>query len=158
MKKTIGIAALLSLGVAAGVVAWNTATFEPAGLAVADDIKLADAIEPDVAAAANRLGAAIRFQTVSNQDPAQNRIEQWTAFQAWLQTSYPATHRAMQREIVGQATLLYTWPGSDPSLQPIILMAHQDVVPVTPGTEKEWEASALWRRDCRRCGLGPRCG
>ena len=139
MRKKIGIAALLGLGVAAGVVAWNTATFKPAGLATAEDVKLADAIEPDLAAAANRLGAAIRFKTVSNQDPAQNQLDQWTGFQAWLQTSYPAAHKAMTREIVGKATLVYTWQGSDPSLQPIILMAHQDVVPVTPGTEKDWK-------------------
>lgn len=139
MRKKIGLAVLLGLGVAVGVVAWNTATFRPAGLATAEDIKLADAIEPDVNAAAKRLGAAIQFQTVSNQDPAQNRMDQWTGFQSWLQTSYPAAHKAMQREIVGKATLLYTWPGSDPSLQPIILMAHQDVVPVTAGTEQDWK-------------------
>src|SRR6202012_5372513 len=30
------------------------------------------------------------------------------------------------------------WRGSDPTLAPVILMAHQDVVPVTPGTEKDW--------------------
>lgn len=139
MRKKIGWAILLGLGVAAGVVAWNTATFRPAGLATAEDVKLAGAIEPDVNAAAGRLGAAIRFQTVSNQDPAQNRMDQWSAFQAWLQTAYPAAHKAMQRELVGKATLLYTWPGSDKSLQPIILMAHQDVVPVTPGTEQDWK-------------------
>ncbi|MFN5778102.1 MAG: hypothetical protein ACK44O_01315, partial [Novosphingobium sp.] len=75
MRKKIGLGILLGLGVAAGVVAWNTATFKPAGLATAEDIKLADAIEPDLDAAANRLGAAIRFQTVSNQDPAQNRMD-----------------------------------------------------------------------------------
>lgn len=139
MRKKIGLGVLLGLGIAAGVVAWNTATFKPAGLASADDIKLADAIDPDLNAAANRLGEAIRFQTVSNQDPAQNRMDQWSGFQSWLQTTYPAAHKAMQREIVGKATLLYTWPGGDSALPPIILMAHQDVVPVTPGTEKDWK-------------------
>lgn len=139
MRKKIGIAVLLGLGAAAGVVAWNTATFKPAGLATAEDVTLADAIDPDLTAAANRLGAAIRFKTVSNQDPAQNQLDQWNGFQAWLQTTYPAAHQAMQRETVGKATLLYTWPGSDPALAPIILMAHQDVVPVTPGTEKDWK-------------------
>ena len=29
--------------------------------------------------------------------------------------------------------------GSDPSLEPVVLMGHQDVVPVVPGTEKQWE-------------------
>jgi carboxypeptidase PM20D1 len=35
--------------------------------------------------------------------------------------------------------LLYTWQGSDTALKPIALLAHQDVVPIAPGTEKDWE-------------------
>jgi carboxypeptidase PM20D1 len=139
MRKMIGLAAI---GVAATiglVIGYNTLTFSPAGLATAEDIKVADALAPDAVAAAARLGEAIRFQTVSNQDSAQNQTAEWTKFQAWLQRSYPAFHRAAQREIVGNGTLLYRWEGSDPSAQPIILMAHQDVVPVTPGTEKDWK-------------------
>jgi carboxypeptidase PM20D1 len=47
----------------------------------------------------------------------------------------------MRREIVpGGQTLLFTWAGSDPSLQPVMLMAHQDVVPVGAGTEDKWDA------------------
>jgi acetylornithine deacetylase/succinyl-diaminopimelate desuccinylase-like protein len=38
---------------------------------------------------------------------------------------------------------LYTWnpPSSafNPALKPIVLMAHQDVVPVNPTTENEWD-------------------
>ena len=38
---------------------------------------------------------------------------------------------------------LYTWnpPSSvfNPALKPIVLMAHQDVVPVNPTTESEWD-------------------
>lgn len=138
MRKKIGLALVGALAVTGAVVAYNTVTFEPAGLADASDIRLAGPIEPDAGAAAQRLGAAIRFQTISNQDPVRNRMEEWSGFQAWLQTTYPAAHKAMQREIVGTASLLYRWQGSDPSLQPIILMGHQDVVPVTPGTEKDW--------------------
>src|SRR5262249_30606218 len=47
-------------------------------------------------------------------------------------------HAAAKLEIVGERTLLFTWAGTDASLAPIILMAHQDVVPITPGTEKDW--------------------
>jgi carboxypeptidase PM20D1 len=39
---------------------------------------------------------------------------------------------------VGQKALLYTWAGSDPAARPIALMAHQDMVPIAPGTEKAW--------------------
>lgn len=138
MRKKIGLAVLGLVAATAVALTYNTVTFAPEGLADASDIKVAPALAPDATAAARRLGEAIRFQTISNQDPAQNQVAEWTRFQAWLQSRYPAIHAAAQREIVGNGSLLYTWQGSDPALQPIILMAHQDVVPVTPGTEKEW--------------------
>jgi Gly-Xaa carboxypeptidase len=34
--------------------------------------------------------------------------------------------------------LVYIWEGSDPSLKPLLLMAHQDVVPVNPDTIDKW--------------------
>jgi carboxypeptidase PM20D1 len=34
--------------------------------------------------------------------------------------------------------VLYRWQGSDPSLDPLLLLAHQDVVPVPPETEARW--------------------
>ena len=61
------------------------------------------------------------------------------ALQGWLETTYQNAHTAMTRELVpGTLTLLYTWQGSDPSLKPLLLMAHQDVVPVNIGTEGDW--------------------
>jgi acetylornithine deacetylase/succinyl-diaminopimelate desuccinylase-like protein len=44
------------------------------------------------------------------------------------------------RETVGGYSLLYTWPGTDAGAKPILLMAHQDVVPIAPGTEASWHA------------------
>jgi carboxypeptidase PM20D1 len=76
---------------------------------------------------------------VSHQDKADDQPAEWDKLHAWLQATYPAAHAAMTREDVGGQTLVYTWRGSDPALQPIILMAHQDVVPVTPGTEGDWK-------------------
>ena len=34
--------------------------------------------------------------------------------------------------------LLYTWQGSDDKLKPLVLMAHQDVVPVPASTVDAW--------------------
>jgi carboxypeptidase PM20D1 len=45
----------------------------------------------------------------------------------------------LKREFVNELSLLYTWPGSDPAAKPIMLMAHQDVVPIAPGTERDWQ-------------------
>jgi carboxypeptidase PM20D1 len=89
-------------------------------------------------APAQHLSAAIRFRTVSHQDPAQNDQRQWRDLRNFLERTYPATHRALKRELVNGDGLLYTWPGSDPVARPVLLMAHQDVVPVEPGTESSW--------------------
>ncbi len=35
--------------------------------------------------------------------------------------------------------LLYTWQGSDTQAKPTALMTHQDVVPVAPGTQADWQ-------------------
>jgi carboxypeptidase PM20D1 len=56
-----------------------------------------------------------------------------------LARSFPNAHRVLQQELVNGTSLLYTWPGTDPSLAPVMLLAHQDVVPVAPGTEREWQ-------------------
>jgi carboxypeptidase PM20D1 len=138
MRRQIGIglgALVLGLG---GVIAYNALTFAPEGVADASGIKVAAALPIDTQASAKRLGEAIRIQTVSHQDAAENQIGEWAKLHAWLQASYPATHAALQREIVAGNSLVYTWPGSDASLPPIIMMAHQDVVPVTAGTEQDW--------------------
>ena len=44
----------------------------------------------------------------------------------------------MKRENVNGKALLYTWQGSDAKAAPVMWMAHQDVVPIAPGTEKNW--------------------
>lgn len=137
MRKWSKIAGLGILALA-GTLAVRTALFTPAGLGDGSGISVATAPAFDLDAAAQRLGAAVRIQTVSNQDPAQNQIGEWDRLHAWLASAYPRTHAAMKRELLGK-TLLYTWQGTDPSAQPIIVMAHQDVVPVTPGTEQDWK-------------------
>ena len=127
--------AVLVLG---GVVAARTAMFTPEAVGTGKGITVATAPPFDNALAAQHLGEAVRIQTVSHQDPAENQLGEWTKLHDWLSTTYPKVAAAMQRQDLGQ-TLVYTWPGSDPAAQPIIVMAHQDVVPVTPGTEKDWK-------------------
>jgi carboxypeptidase PM20D1 len=85
----------------------------------------------DEAALASRLAAAVRFQTISTDDA--NVAPSGDAFdglQRWLEASFPLLHATLARERVAEHALLYTWPGSDPALEPILLLAHQDVVPV----------------------------
>ncbi len=132
-------AAIVGVG---GVVAINTARFGDEPTRDNATIKIAPAPAFDINDAANHLGEAIRFQTVSHQNPAENDKRQWAGFQTWMVETYPLAHRAMTREVIGGA-LYYTWLGSDTSLKPIILMAHHDVVPVTPGTDADWKHPAF---------------
>jgi carboxypeptidase PM20D1 len=94
----------------------------------------------DAKAAATRLAGAIRFQTISREDGSSASPEEFRKLHAYLEQTYPQVHATLKREIVGEFSLLYTWPGSDPSAKPVLLMAHQDVVPIAPGTEKDWLA------------------
>lgn len=93
--------------------------------------------------AAENLSRALQFRTITLTagDPREGQEGEWLALHAWLEEAYPAAHAAMTRELVpGTLTLLYTWAGSDASLKPLLLMAHQDVVPVNIGTEDDWTA------------------
>jgi carboxypeptidase PM20D1 len=117
----------------------RTLTYRPPGQVSVADVKVVPRIPVDVGAAAQHLSQAVQIQTVSHQDRAEDQPGEWTRLHDFLVTSYPAAHAAMTREVVGKNTLVYTWRGSDPSLAPVVLMAHQDVVPVTPGTEGDWK-------------------
>ncbi|KAG7407796.1 putative carboxypeptidase [Fusarium oxysporum f. sp. rapae] len=55
-----------------------------------------------------------------------------------LKKAYPTVHKHITPEKVNKFGLVYTLQGSDPSLQPILLAGHQDVVPVAAGTLHEW--------------------
>jgi len=59
----------------------------------------------------------------------------------YLASSFPQVDTTLKREIVNDYSLLYRWQGSDPSLKPILLNAHTDVVPVEPNTEADWTHS-----------------
>jgi carboxypeptidase PM20D1 len=100
----------------------------------------------DANAAATRLSKAITFPTVSNQDRADFDAGAFDGFHRYLLETFPLVHGALEREVLGRprrASLLYTWRGENSALTPIVLMAHQDVVPVVPGTESLWEHDAF---------------
>lgn len=105
------------------------------------DVKKVD-IKVDADAAAKRLSKAITFRTISNQDRKDFDEQAFRDFHNYLAETFPLVHKTLKKEVVGAPrafSLLYTWEGKKPSLPPVVLLAHQDVVPVVPGTEKQWE-------------------
>jgi carboxypeptidase PM20D1 len=94
-------------------------------------------------AAAQRLAAAIRFETISWNEERAPDAAAFAGFAAFLEESYPAAHHAMTREVVGGHSLLYRWAGARSDEKPIGLIAHIDVVPVEAGTEAGWTHPAF---------------
>jgi carboxypeptidase PM20D1 len=139
----LGLGLVLVLTLVLAVMIWRAMTFA-SGAPQAAALTLPGPVPFDQARAADRLGQAIRFRTVSVGLGQPRETDQWLGLHAWLAASYPLTHAAMGREtFAGGLTLLYTWEGTDPALAPIILMAHQDVVPVNPGTLEDWTHPAF---------------
>jgi carboxypeptidase PM20D1 len=129
--KPLWVVAALAL--AAGFALAPTRRFEP----VPAPVRRAPAVAiPGVAA--ERLAGAVRIRTISSDDPAALDGAAFAALHAYLETAFPRVHAQLRRETVAEHSLLYTWEGSDPSLEPILLMGHMDVVPVEPGTEGKW--------------------
>ena len=93
----------------------------------------------DENAVAQRLAQAVRMKTVSSHSDVELNADQFLALHALLEKQFPRVHAQLKRETVNGLSLLYTWEGSDPQAKPILLAAHQDVVPIAPGTEGDWQ-------------------
>ncbi|KAH8878798.1 carboxypeptidase S [Thozetella sp. PMI_491] len=117
-----------------------------------------------------RLSGAVQIPTQSYDDMGPiGEDERWDAmykFAEYLERIFPAIHSTLQAEKINTHGLLYTWQGSDPSLKPILLMAHQDVVPVAESTIDQWthppfsghyDGEKIWGRgagDCKNVLIG----
>lgn len=127
LAKGLGIALALVVGIAVA----RALTVSSRQVAVAAVPRLGF----DEAQAAQRLSGAIRIRTVS---VVEGRDAQaFAEFRAYLASNWPLVHQRLQREEVGES-LLFTWKGSDAAAAPVVLLAHQDVVPVDPSTEHKW--------------------
>lgn len=135
MKKKLLLLLTLSLALLASALIINTMRFTSKQIHV-------DPVQPvsvDEAVVSQHLAQALRFQTVSYQEPGQVKGEEFLAFHQYLEETFPKIHAALAKEQVGSYSLLYTWKGQDEKLKPILLLAHQDVVPVQQETLAKWE-------------------
>ncbi len=90
----------------------------------------------DAQAMAQRLGAALAIPTL-NPTPDQPGLARFFELHALIATQFPRVHAELEREIVAEASLLYRWRGAE-TCPAVLLAAHQDVVPVEPGSEAHW--------------------
>ncbi|MEM1375060.1 MAG: M20/M25/M40 family metallo-hydrolase [Pseudomonadota bacterium] len=108
------------------------------------DVAVADV---DADAIAARMGAALRFKTVSNSDYTAVDYAPYDAFLSWVTETYPGVHATMDREFINR-TPIYRWPGADPDLPPVLFTGHYDVVPVPDETLANWDVDP-WAGEIR---------
>ena len=99
-------------------------------------------VEVDLGPAAQRLSRAVQFPTISNQNRDDFDAEAFEGYHRFIEESYPNLHKTLKKELLGDPrpySLLYTWQGRDPSLAPVVLMAHQDVVPIAEESRDQWK-------------------
>ena len=100
--------------------------------------KEAEKEEVDIARYCKNLSDAIKIKTVSNYDRKAVDWKEFEKFHAFLEERYPLIHKTLSKTEIGDASLIYKWEGSDPSLDGIALLGHQDVVPIADGTLGDW--------------------
>lgn len=133
--RNILLLLIAAIVVLAGVLAFNVVTHGSRQI----QVTAVPRAPVDQQGAAVRLSEAVRFRTISNFLNPEQDAEALRGLQVHIEKSFPAFHAVARREVAAGHSLLYTWEGSDPKAAPIALLAHQDVVPVAPGTEKDWQ-------------------
>ncbi|MEO8794444.1 MAG: M20/M25/M40 family metallo-hydrolase [Daejeonella sp.] len=84
------------------------------------------------------LQKAIRFKTVSYDDAMKFDSLEFIGFQKFLKKTYPLVFTQMNLETVNRFSIILHWKGKNSNIKPIILMAHQDVVPIEQATINKW--------------------
>ena len=114
-----------------------------------------------------RLSGAVQIPTEvrdKNPDPLKDPkfYTHFVSLHDYLHKAFPLVHSKLQLEKINEFGLLYTWEGANPDLKPILMMSHQDVVPVNRETWDSWkyppfsghyepESDLLWGRGSNDC-------
>jgi len=119
----LGLLIILALLIIGLVVNTLLVTVPPAHDVRATDTPVLDDAAP------RRLATAVTFPTVSSREPGMLDPAPFVALDAFLREAFPRVHEHLSRTDIGELSHLYEWQGRDPELKPVLLMAHQDVVP-----------------------------
>ena len=92
----------------------------------------------DVERAMAHLSEALSIPTISYPEKEKVDFDQFYKFHEFLERAFPLLHKTLTKEVVDEASLMYHWKGTRSDLDPIALIAHQDVVPISEGTEDDW--------------------
>jgi len=127
---------ILAVVLVAAVVLTVLALRRSSALGAAPRSRLAPAAVSEVQMnhAAESLSHVVRFRTVTQPD-GESVNDEFKRFHRYLELRYPNVHRAFRREELPDGSLVYCWKAENPTVGPVLLCAHQDVVPVQ---EEQW--------------------
>lgn len=91
--------------------------------------------------AVQRLAEAIRYPTVSTEEGVDTAA--FIGLDTFLQQQFPRVHGALALKKMARFSRVYHWPGTNPKLEPILLLAHLDVVPVEEESASAWSVPAF---------------
>lgn len=135
MKRLL-LALLAVIAVILAVVLFNTFTFKSQQLSFTP-VNVASPTE----AAIRHLSDAIKYKTISYGDSARLDTAAFFGFHRFIAQTYPQVYSKLSLTRVANYSLLLEWKGSRTDVNPVVFMAHQDVVPV------EEAAASLWTVD-----------
>ncbi|NBB73218.1 MAG: M20/M25/M40 family metallo-hydrolase [Bacteroidetes bacterium] len=134
MMRRLGLLAGGILAMLLAVLFVNTLRFESKQI----EARPITSFALDTTAAAERLAGALRFETITQRDPAALDSSAYRQLAAYLARTFPRVHETLRIDTVSGLSRLYTWSGRDTSLAPLVIMGHTDVVPVEAGTDTAW--------------------
>ncbi|MEM9822383.1 MAG: M20 family peptidase [Bacteroidota bacterium] len=122
---------LLVLVVVLGTLLFNTLNYSSHQVAYApiEKIQISDQV-------IERLAASIRIPTVSYETHVDTAA--MLDLHRLLDSQFVLIDSLLEKEVVNEFSLIYHWPGKNQNLQPILLIAHLDVVPVEEESKKAW--------------------
>lgn len=133
MKKLLIFITIVVL-ILTGVLFYNYFTIESKQIPV-------EGMSTDVTSiegAVDRLAQSISFSTISHEDTSLMDFAPFLEFHEFLKSSFPDIFSKLNLEIVNGYTMVLHWKGQDATLKPGVLLAHQDVVPVSEDTKELW--------------------
>lgn len=80
--------------------------------------------------ALERFREALQLKTISFENPADFDSTQFQLFNELLIRNYPLADSLLEHQIFSEYSHLFKWEGTKPSLNPVVLMGHIDVVPI----------------------------
>lgn len=123
---------LFAIVIIAGVMGTKTVGFSSKQIPM--ESITCEAVDP---MAIERFAQALRIPTISYEDHIDSSA--FSALDSFIQKTYPLVDSLLEKKTINLFSYSFKWPGRNPKLNPVLLIAHLDVVPVPENDLAAWE-------------------